>query len=352
MSRLCARLLLALCCLSLSLPSVSAPTQPGAQQYIAPGLTAMLFPFSQTDPDTGRRGVTLSIFKEGQPQPLLSQSVWLRDHVWDDITMADGRVTATPEQWDSWVRYTDMNFDGQPDLALFDGDHSCYGGPSYKVYLAQGDAFVPQPEWDELLQNSCGFADIDTEHQQLHTMSKSGCCWHQYSSFAVNGMQLILVQQKTIAHGVFMGLLREESVTTYEPASHISSEHHTLYLDEETAPEAGLTVALQNGSHILLFDLNQDTDAATVEPQLLWITGLDRQVTLLWPPATSSNTAFTGQATSPTLLRFQHEGTDYALGQRQQQHGLWLTRAGHTQFIPSLTPFDLSPWLTPLLKTP
>ncbi len=335
---------MALCGLGLGMPSFSAPPKALAQYPLTPDLTVQLFASDHIEPVTGRHSMTLNLVQGQQAQPLLSQAVWLSDTDLADLVLADEATTS--DVLANWIIYTDMNFDGQPDLALFDGHHSCYSGPAYQVYLAQAGGFTPAPEWTALAQAYCGFFDIDAERQQLHTMSKSGCCWHQYSSFAVVANHLRLVRQETIAHGVFMGLLREDTTLEHDLSTHVSSERQALYLDEAMASEAMFTVTLQDHSRVLLFDLNRDTDAPTVEPQLLWVTGPDHKVLLLWPPSAPSESPFAGPGTSPMRLQFQHEGTGYALGQYQQQHGLWRTQSGHTEFIPSIKPFDLSPWLS------
>ena len=81
--------------------------------------------------------------------------------------------------------YDDFNFDGQKDLAIKDGHNSCYGGPSYQVYLKDGNTFVHSEGFTELAQNYCGFFGFNKTTKTLDTMSKSGAGWHQYSEYKV-----------------------------------------------------------------------------------------------------------------------------------------------------------------------
>ena len=94
-------------------------------------------------------------------------------------------IVSLPYGESSVLIYDDFNFDNKFDLAIKDGRNGCYGGPSYQVYLKQGKTFVHSEGFTELAQGNCGFFDIDEEKQTLHTMTKSGAAWHQYSDYKV-----------------------------------------------------------------------------------------------------------------------------------------------------------------------
>ena len=66
-----------------------------------------------------------------------------------------------------------------------DGQNSCYHGPSFQIYLATENGFEKSLEFTRLAQEYCGMFDVDSENKILHTMTKSGCCWHQFSTFIV-----------------------------------------------------------------------------------------------------------------------------------------------------------------------
>ena len=85
----------------------------------------------------------------------------------------------------SHILYNDFNFDGLKDFAIMDGQNSCYHGPSYKIYLASSEGVKLNDNFTELAQGYCGMFEVDTTTKTIHTMLKSGCCWHQFSEFKV-----------------------------------------------------------------------------------------------------------------------------------------------------------------------
>ncbi len=66
-----------------------------------------------------------------------------------------------------------------------DGQNSCYHGPSFQVYLATGKGFQYSPDFTALAQEYCGMFDVDAKNKIISTMTKSGCCWHQFSEYKV-----------------------------------------------------------------------------------------------------------------------------------------------------------------------
>src|SRR5699024_3477109 len=94
--------------------------------------------------------------------------------------------------------YEDFNFDGQKDLAISDGNHSCYGGPSYQIYLADAGGFSFSKSFTKLAQDYCGLFAVNEEDHTLSTMTKSGCCWHQYSVFSIKDNAPYLIKRKEI----------------------------------------------------------------------------------------------------------------------------------------------------------
>lgn len=90
--------------------------------------------------------------------------------------------------------YDDFNFDNQKDFALRDGRNGCYGGPSYQVYLKQGDTFVHSDGFTDLAQGYCGFFGVDKDSETLSTMTKSGAAWHQFSEYKVINDEPVVVR--------------------------------------------------------------------------------------------------------------------------------------------------------------
>src|SRR5215204_1300965 len=105
----------------------------------------------------------------------------------------DGKIKANvrelPYGEQSVIIYDDFNFDGIKDFALMDGQNSCYGGPSFQIYLAGKvkGAFTLNKSFTRLAQDYCGMFQTDAKEKKIQTMSKSGCCWHQFSEFIVAG---------------------------------------------------------------------------------------------------------------------------------------------------------------------
>lgn len=103
----------------------------------------------------------------------------------------EGKIKANvkelPYGEQSAIIYDDFNFDGIKDFAIMDGQNSCYHGPSFQIYLA-GKAkgvFVLSPSFTKLAQEYCGMFEFDKETKTLSTMTKDGCCWHQFSEYIV-----------------------------------------------------------------------------------------------------------------------------------------------------------------------
>jgi len=105
----------------------------------------------------------------------------------------DGKVKANvkelPYGEQSAIIYDDFNFDGIKDFAVMDGQNSCYHGPSFQIYLGGKikSRFVQNKSFTRLAQEYCGMFEVDKEAKKISTMTKSGCCWHQFSEFIVVG---------------------------------------------------------------------------------------------------------------------------------------------------------------------
>lgn len=83
--------------------------------------------------------------------------------------------------------FDDFNFDGSEDLAIRNGNHSGYGGPSYDVYVfhATKKKFVPSTELTKLATENLGMFDTDAKRKRITTRTKSGCCWHLMTEYEV-----------------------------------------------------------------------------------------------------------------------------------------------------------------------
>ena len=97
----------------------------------------------------------------------------------------------------SVLLYEDYNFDGIKDFAIMDGFNSCYGGPSFKIFLASGKEFIYNDAFTDLAQNYCGMFEVDNKNKIISTMEKSGCCLHYYSDFVVENNNPKLIRTRT-----------------------------------------------------------------------------------------------------------------------------------------------------------
>ncbi|MCJ7740969.1 hypothetical protein MUP32_06705 [Candidatus Microgenomates bacterium] len=105
------------------------------------------------------------------------------------ITLHKGKVKANilelPYGEQSVIIYDDFNFDGLKDFAIMDGQKSCYHGPSFKIYLARDANFIFNEDFTRLAQEYCGMFQVNKDEKKIYTVTKSGCCWHESSEFAV-----------------------------------------------------------------------------------------------------------------------------------------------------------------------
>jgi len=197
---------------------------------------------------------------------------------------AKANVHELPYGEQSVLIYDDFNFDGIKDLALMDGQNSCYHGPSYQVYLGTADGFAPSPEFTELAQDNCGLFEVDAKAREIHTMTKDGCCWHQYAVYTVRDGKPLL-QRETVddARAEGPGLTQE---TRYrDQGGKRVAEQHYLW-DEDGGNGAGARRILlefrlaPSGKRIVVFA--NDNDGASGAPYYAAIDA-QQQVALLYP---------------------------------------------------------------------
>ena len=97
----------------------------------------------------------------------------------------DGKVQANisvlPYGDQSPIMYEDFNFDGIKDFAIMDGQKSAYHGPSFNIYLATEKGFKYSKEFSRIAHENTGMFEINIKEKKIQTMTKSGCCWHQYT---------------------------------------------------------------------------------------------------------------------------------------------------------------------------
>ena len=116
----------------------------------------------------------------------------------------DGNVKANvmelPYGEQSVLIHDDFNFDGEKDFALMNGQNSCYGGPSFDIYLYYNGKLTYSSNFSELSNSYCGMFDYSAKEERIYTMVKSGCCWHQYSEYTVENNEPKAIRITTYDH--------------------------------------------------------------------------------------------------------------------------------------------------------
>ncbi|MET0548935.1 MAG: hypothetical protein ABW002_06670 [Xanthomonas sp.] len=239
--------------------------------------------------DTGevfRPGI-VRVFARGNATPLLEVA---SPELVLDTDGKSGKVKANVHQLpygeQSVLIYDDFNFDGIKDLAVMDGQNSCYHGPSYQVYLGTADGFESSAGFTELAQSNCGLFEVDAQARELHTMTKDGCCWHQYATYSVrDGEPLLESEVVDDARGDGPGLT-QETVYRDRGGKRVPDMHYLWDGEGETAVgqrkillEFRLAPA---GKRIVVFA--NVGDGASSKPFYVAI-GAQQRVDLLYPDA-------------------------------------------------------------------
>lgn len=120
----------------------------------------------------------------------------------------------------------DFNCDGKADLAIKIGNLSCYGGPAYNVYIANKEGLELHEEFSRLAQEYCGFFEYNCESKEIYTMTKSGCCWHQYSTYnLINGEPII---KEVVVDDAMGGSYSTRTITTWNDGQELTKVYPLL----------------------------------------------------------------------------------------------------------------------------
>lgn len=96
--------------------------------------------------------------------------------------------TAPLYDYQGALQTDDFNFDGKEDFAIQTGNKGPYGQPSYDVFLFQTNRnrFRHNDALTNLVhEESLGFFQVDTKEKRLIAFTKSGCCYHAKTEYAV-----------------------------------------------------------------------------------------------------------------------------------------------------------------------
>lgn len=92
----------------------------------------------------------------------------------------------------------DFNFDGAEDFSIENGRGGPYGSQTEAVFVfdPRTRSYVEAPALEKITVDHMGF-EVDRKRRRLVALSKSGCCIHYTSEFAVKGLDATLLQTKT-----------------------------------------------------------------------------------------------------------------------------------------------------------
>ncbi len=168
----------------------------------------------------------------------------------DDKGMVKTNVVELPYGEQSLLIYQDFNFDGVKDLAIMDGQFSCYHGPSFQIYLDTAQGLVHSPEFTRLAQEYCGMFQTDYDSQTIHTMTKSGCCWHQFSEFIVQDNKPVVIH--IIEIGLGEDFITEEYTEMTRVGEKMIEEKYSFLSDEADMIEV-YAMSFKNGKQMAIY---------------------------------------------------------------------------------------------------
>ncbi|MDR0481266.1 MAG: hypothetical protein LBG66_05205, partial [Gallionellaceae bacterium] len=137
--------------------------------------------------DSCEGAANLLIYDKGQTQP--RQTIKL-GNVFVSFPDNDGKPLVNSAQlyeYQGVINVGDFNFDGHDDFGIQTGNYGSYDGPSYDIYLfnpKQG-RFVYNVAMSNLIAETLGFFNVDAKNKRLHTFAKSGCCYHETTTYRV-----------------------------------------------------------------------------------------------------------------------------------------------------------------------
>ncbi|MFC3654798.1 hypothetical protein FZ025_11600 [Xanthomonas hyacinthi] len=252
------------------------------------------------------------VFARGSATPLIEVA---SPELVLDIDAKGGKAKANvlelPYGKQSVLIYADFNFDGIKDLALMDGQNSCYHGPSYQVYVGTAHGFEPSRGFTALAQNNCGLFEVDAQARELHTMTKDGCCWHQSAVYTVrDGAPLLERELVEDATGASSRLTQE---TRYrDQGGKRVAEKHYLWNEDGGTALGARKILLEfrlapSGKRIVVFANQGDGAAGT--PYYAAI-GAQQRVELLYPDDAQEGLDFDA---ARQVLRFDRGDTSYRI---------------------------------------
>jgi hypothetical protein len=177
------------------------------------------------------------------------------------LSLHSGQVLANikelPYGEQSLIMYDDFNFDGIKDFAIEDGQKSCYHLPSFQIYLANQNGFTISDDFTRLAQEYYGMFEVNYTEKRINTMTKSGCCWHEYSEFIVENNKPKAVKIKVDDQSNFPFNMQSEKI--WNGTKMLKTSKKTIDLKAD-----GIIIVLsfkveKKEKEIVLFNINNRT---------------------------------------------------------------------------------------------
>ncbi|MFW5405216.1 lysozyme inhibitor LprI family protein [Pectobacterium carotovorum] len=142
---------------------------------------------------------TLDIFKKGSGelfQRITMENMFIELNKKGETTV---NLVEVYGENNSGLVIDDANFDHHADIILRNGNNGAYGGPSYDVYLfdVAKQQFTLNAPLTELARSNLGLFEIDGKRKTITTSTKSGCCWHQSSTYQIANNKPVLIAETT-----------------------------------------------------------------------------------------------------------------------------------------------------------
>ncbi|MBN3175529.1 DUF1311 domain-containing protein [Pectobacterium brasiliense] len=142
---------------------------------------------------------TLDIFKKGSGelfQRITMENMFIELNKKGETTV---NLVEVYGENNSGLVIDDANFDHHADIILRNGNNGAYGGPSYDVYLfdVAKQQFTLNAPLTELASSNLGLFEIDDKRKTITTSTKSGCCWHQSSTYQIANNKPVLIAETT-----------------------------------------------------------------------------------------------------------------------------------------------------------
>jgi hypothetical protein len=255
------------------------------------------------------------------------------------LDLDDGQVTPNvkevPYGHQSVLIYEDFDLDGRKDLALMDGQNSCYHGPSFQIFLRRGARFVHSAAFTSLAQEYCGMFTVDAKAKRIYQMSKSGCCSHQFYTWDVVNREPLLreVIDETLAMSTPEYL---ERTTTRDIGT--TTEYLRLGPEDDTRSKPILSFELAGPAHkrVALFA----TESGLLDYAL--VRGPDNLVELSYQLHVLKSELEAAPAhpfvwlAARAELSFQNGGYQYIIHAGETGLGVSVHHGGKTVFLPGV----------------